>query len=31
MSEKATGNDENKKSIPTLKHATGGIKFTTID
>jgi len=30
MSEKASGNDENKKQIPTLKHATGPAKFTTL-
>ena len=30
MSEKATGNDEKKTYIPTLKHATGSEKFTTL-
>ena len=30
MSEKATGNDEKKRHIPTLKHATGAKKFTTL-
>jgi hypothetical protein len=30
MSHKAVGNDERKIYIPTLKHATGGEKFTTL-
>jgi hypothetical protein len=30
MSEKATGNDWKKKTIPTLRHAVGCAKFTTI-
>jgi len=30
MSEKATGNDWKKKTIPTLRHAVGCDKFTTI-
>jgi hypothetical protein len=30
MSEKATGNDERKTTIPTLKHATGASKFTNL-
>jgi hypothetical protein len=30
MSEKASGNDEKKTLIPTLKHATGAPKFTTL-
>lgn len=30
MSEKATGNDWKKRSIPTLRHATGCSKFTSI-
>ena len=30
MSEKASGNDEKKTNIPTLKHATGAAKFTKL-
>ena len=30
MSEKASGNDEKKTHIPTLKHATGAKKFTAL-
>jgi hypothetical protein len=30
MSEKAVGTDWKKKTIPTLRHATGCDKFTTI-
>jgi hypothetical protein len=30
MSEKAVGTDWKKKVIPTLRHATGAAKFTTI-
>jgi len=29
MSEKAVGTDWKKKTIPTLRHATGSDKFTT--
>ena len=30
MSEKAVGTDWKKKVMPTLRHATGTVKFTTI-
>jgi hypothetical protein len=30
MGEKAVGTDWQKKTIPTLRHATGCSKFTTI-
>ena len=30
MSQKTTGNDWKKRLIPTLRHATGCEKFTTV-
>ena len=30
MSEKAVGNDWKRRSIPTLRHAAGGMKYLTI-